>query len=76
MARAARLVAAELAAARAEVEAEAATDFARVAAADVAVLRGSSASSTVFAGDSADAELRLAREVRDSGRCYGKPVIA
>jgi hypothetical protein len=52
----------ELAAARAEVEAAAATDAARAAAAELKALRASSADSSVSADDDRDNELKLARE--------------
>jgi hypothetical protein len=58
---AARLVMAELAAARAEVEA-AAADAARVAAAELEALRASRTGSSVSADDDRDNELKLARE--------------
>ena len=56
-ARASRLAAAELAVARAEVEAAAATDAAHAAAAELKSLRGSSTSSSVSAYGSTDDEL-------------------
>jgi hypothetical protein len=58
----ARLVMAELAATRAEVEAATAADAARAAAAELEALRGSSISSTVSADGGTDVELKLARE--------------
>jgi hypothetical protein len=59
---AARLAAAELVAARAEVEAAEAADAARAAAAELEVLRGSRAGSSASVDDNTDKELRLARE--------------
>jgi hypothetical protein len=53
---------AELAAARAEVEAAAATDATRAAAAEFEALCNSSVSSSVSANDGTDDELKLARE--------------
>jgi hypothetical protein len=53
---------AELAAARAEVEAAAATDAARAAAAELKALHASSTDSSVSANDNRDNELKLARE--------------
>jgi hypothetical protein len=53
---------AELAAARAEVEAAAAVDAARVAVAELEALRASSPGSSVSADDNRDNELKLARE--------------
>jgi hypothetical protein len=53
---------AELAAARAEVEAAAAVDAARAAAAELEVLRNSSISSTVSADGGTDNEIKLVRE--------------
>jgi hypothetical protein len=53
---------AELTATRAEVEAAAAADAARVAAAELEALRGSSTSSFVSAGGGTNDELKLARE--------------
>jgi hypothetical protein len=61
-ARAARLAMAELAAARAEVEAAVAVDAARAAAAELEALRASSTGSSVSADDDRDNELKLARE--------------
>jgi hypothetical protein len=61
-ARAARLVMAELAVARAEVEAAVAVDAARAAAAELEALRASSTGSSVSADDDRDNELKLARE--------------
>jgi hypothetical protein len=55
-------VAAELAAARAEVEAAEAADAARAAAAELEALRGSRAGSSASVDDNTDEELRLARE--------------
>jgi hypothetical protein len=52
----------ELAAARAEVEAAAVADVARVAAAELEALRGSSIGSSVSANGGTDDELKLARE--------------
>jgi hypothetical protein len=60
--RAARLVMAELTSARVEVEAAAATDAARAAAAELKALRGSNISSSVSADNGTDDELKLARE--------------
>ena len=53
-----RLAAAELAAAKVEAEAAAATNAARAAAAEVEALRGSIGSS-ISADDTADADLKL-----------------
>jgi hypothetical protein len=53
----------ELVVARAEVGAVAAVDAARVAAAELEALHGSSTSSSVSADGSTDDELKLAREV-------------
>jgi hypothetical protein len=53
---------AELAAARAEVEAAAMVDVARVAAAELEALRASSTGSSVSADDDRDNELKLAKE--------------
>jgi hypothetical protein len=53
---------AELAAARTEVEAAAATDAARAAAAELEALRDSSISRSVSADDGTDDELKLTRE--------------
>jgi hypothetical protein len=53
---------AELAAARAEVEATAAADAVRAAAAGLKALRASSTDSTVSADDDRDNELKLTRE--------------
>jgi hypothetical protein len=53
---------AELAAARAEVEAAAAADAARAAAAELEALRASSTGSSVSADDDRDNEFKLARE--------------
>jgi hypothetical protein len=61
-ARAARLAMAELAAARAEVEAAATSDAAHVAAAELEALCASSTDSSVFADDDRDNELKLAWE--------------
>jgi hypothetical protein len=61
-ARAVRLVMAELAAARAEVEAAAAMDAARAVAAELKALRASSTGSSVSADDDRNNELELARE--------------
>jgi hypothetical protein len=58
----ARLTMAELAAARAEVEAAAAVDAARAAAAELEALRASSTGSSVSADDDKDNELKLVRE--------------
>jgi hypothetical protein len=52
----------KLAAARAEVEAAAATDAARAAAAELKALRASSTDNSVSADDDKDNELKLARE--------------
>jgi hypothetical protein len=60
--RAARLAAAELAAARAKVEVGEAADAARAAAAELEALRGSSAGSSVSGDGSTNDELRLAME--------------
>jgi hypothetical protein len=54
---------AELAAARAEVEAVATVDAARAAAAELKALRASSTDSSVSTDDDRDNELKLAREV-------------
>ena len=62
-----RLAAAELAAARAEVEAAAAADAARAATAEVEVLRGSD-SSSIAADDNADADLELLEREAARGR--------
>jgi hypothetical protein len=59
-ARAARLAAAELAAARADVEAATTTDATRVAT--TKALRGNSTNNSVFADGSTNDKLRLARE--------------
>jgi hypothetical protein len=61
-ARATRLAMAELATARAKVEAVVAADTARAASAELEALRGSSISSSVSAVDGTDDELKLARE--------------
>jgi hypothetical protein len=61
-ARAARLAIAELAAARAEVEAAAATDAVRAAVAELKALCASSTGSSVSADDDRDNDLKLARE--------------
>jgi hypothetical protein len=61
-ARASRLAAAELAAARAEVEAAAAADAARAVVVELKALCGSSISSSAFADDGTDVELKQARE--------------
>jgi hypothetical protein len=61
-ARAARLAMAELAAARAEVEAAAVVDAARATAAELEALRTSSTGSSVSVDDDRDNELKLARE--------------
>jgi hypothetical protein len=61
-ARAARLVAAELAAARAEVEAAETVDAARAAMTEFKALCGNSADSSVSGDDITNDELRLARE--------------
>jgi hypothetical protein len=61
-ARASRLAAAELAAARAKVEAAEAMDAARAAAAELEALRDSSADNSVSGDDNTNDELRLARE--------------
>jgi hypothetical protein len=53
---------AELAAARAEVEAAAAVDAARAAAAELEALRASSTGNSVSADDDKDNELKLVRE--------------
>jgi hypothetical protein len=58
-----RLVMAELAVARAEIEAAAVSDAARAAAAELKALRASSTGSSVSADDDRDNELKLAREV-------------
>jgi hypothetical protein len=62
VARAARLVMEELAAARVEVEAAATTDAARAAAVELEALRASSTSSYVSTDDDRDNELKLVRE--------------
>jgi hypothetical protein len=62
VARAVSLVMAELAAARAEVEAVTATDAAHAAAAELETLHGSSISSSISADGGTDDELKLARE--------------
>jgi hypothetical protein len=83
-ARAARLVMAELAAARAEVEAAAMMDAARVAAVELEALRASSTGSSISTDDDRDNELKLAREAtreqaekwaaaRPQGRRGGSP---
>jgi hypothetical protein len=59
---AAQLAAAELAAARAKVEAAETADASRVAAAELEALRGSSAGSSVSGDGNTNDELRLARE--------------
>jgi hypothetical protein len=61
-ARAARLVMAELAAVRAEVETTAAANVARAAAAELEALRCSSTSSSVFVDGGTNDELKLVRE--------------
>jgi hypothetical protein len=61
-ARTARLVMAELAAARAEVEIAAAVDATRAAVAELKALRASSTDNSVSADDDRDNELKLARE--------------
>jgi hypothetical protein len=61
-ARAARLVMAELAAARAEVEAVVAADAVRAAAVELKALHASSTGSSVSTDDDRDNELKLARE--------------
>jgi hypothetical protein len=53
----------ELATTRVEVEAAAATDAVRAAAAELKALRASSTDSFVSADDDRDNELKLAREV-------------
>jgi hypothetical protein len=53
---------AELAAARAEVEAAVVADAARVVAAELEALRDSTTGSSVFVDDDRDNELKLARE--------------
>jgi hypothetical protein len=58
----ARLVMAELAAARVEVKATVTADAARAAAAELEALRASSTGSSVSADDDRDNELKLARE--------------
>jgi hypothetical protein len=60
--RAARLMMAELATTRAEVEAAVAADAARAAAAELKVLRASSTDNSVSADDDRDNELKVARE--------------
>jgi hypothetical protein len=62
VARAARLVMTELAAARAEVEAAVVADAARAAAAELEALCGSSASNFVSANSGTDDELKIPRE--------------
>jgi Tfp pilus assembly major pilin PilA len=59
---AARLAMTELAVARAEVEAAAATDIARAAGVELKALRGSNISSSVSADGDTDDELKLVRE--------------
>jgi hypothetical protein len=59
---AARLVMAELAAARAEVKAAAAVDVACATVAELEALRASSIGSSVYANDNRDNELNLVRE--------------
>jgi hypothetical protein len=54
---------AELAAARAEVEAVVVADAARAAVAELEALRASSTGNSVSADDDRDNELKLAREV-------------
>jgi hypothetical protein len=61
-AKAARLAMAELAVAREEVEATAAADAVRAAAAELEALRASSTDSSVSADDDRDNEFKLARE--------------
>jgi hypothetical protein len=61
-ARAARLAMPELAVARAEVEAAAASDTVRVAAVELKALRASSTDGSVSANDDRDNELKLAME--------------
>jgi hypothetical protein len=56
------MAAAELAAARTEVEAAEAADDARAAAAELETLRGSRAGSSASVDDNTDEELRMARE--------------
>jgi hypothetical protein len=58
----AKLAMAELVAAKAGVEAAAAVDAARAAAAELEALRGSSISNTVSADGGTDNEIKLARE--------------
>jgi hypothetical protein len=60
--RAARLAMAELAAARAEVEAAATADTTRAVVAELEALRASSTGNSVSADDDRDNELKLARE--------------
>jgi hypothetical protein len=62
VARPVKLAMAELAAARAKVEAAAAVDVTRAATAELEALRGSSTSSSVSADGGTDDELKLARE--------------
>jgi hypothetical protein len=62
-ARAARLAMPELAAAMAEVEAAATMDATRAVTTELEALRASSTSSSDFADDDRDNELKLAREV-------------
>jgi hypothetical protein len=67
-ARAARLTMAELAAARAEVEAAVAVDAVRAAVTELEALRASSTDSSVSTDDDRDNELKLAREAaREQG---------
>jgi hypothetical protein len=67
-ARAARLTMAELAAARAEVEAAVAVDAVRAAVTELEALRASSTGSSVSTDDDRDNELKLAREAaREQG---------
>jgi hypothetical protein len=66
-----RLVMAELAAVRAEVEATAAADAARVMVVELEAMRVSSTSSSVSADDNRDNELKLARETTRAGSAVG-----
>jgi hypothetical protein len=69
--RAVRLVMAELAAARAEVEAAAVADAARAAAAELKALRASSIGSSVSADDDRDKSSSWQGRQRGSRRCSG-----
>jgi hypothetical protein len=73
-ARAARLVMAEVVAAMTEVEAAAAADGTRAAAAELETLRASSTGSSVSADDDRDNELKLVREAarEQAMQCGGR----